>query len=367
MLAAIRRIYQDENAFRATIILSIVACFCSVLLSYVSGVLWPFVAAICLAALLNPVIRKMQRLGIRRGLGAFIVLSLLVMGLLVIGVITSFCLQRYFTTYTNTIRSSLAFIARWVPHALNVLATSFHWPGAIDEVRIQSYLMNSLGSLTELLLHNMLMLVHTAKSMVGTFSFLFFVPILTFYLLKDWPKVASTTKAYSPAAVVSFAQFAFPQARAALVQQVEGQMKVALLLSVAYATALFFLGVEPFILLGLMSGLASFVPFLGIIVAFLVALVVALGQGLGVLPILLLCTLYFVGSSVESNFLTPRIVGCKVGVHPVWIFFTVFAVLATFGVGGAFFIMPIATTCGSLIHSMVAWLKKRETPSAEPV
>lgn len=365
MLASLKKLYQDESSFRAMILLSIFLVIGIFVLAQISSILWPFIGAILLAALLNPWIRKLQRIGVSRSLGAVVLLSLLILAFFIIGLVTSFFVQKYFVLYLHNIRNTAVFVADWIPRTLTTLAEKMHVPFEINAMRIREYVISSLGNMTDVLLRYVFSLFDTAKSVVGMFSFLFFVPILTFYLLKDWPKFAAKTKEYSPKAIVEFTSVAFPKARKALALQVLGQAKVASLLMVFYAVCLWAISIKPFILLGFMSGVATFIPFLGIFIAFIITFLAALGQGLGLWHLFLVAVLYFVGSSIESNFLTPNIVGNKIGIHPVWIFFAVFATLAVFGLSGAFFIMPIATTVWSLIHSGVQWLREKDIEESE--
>lgn len=360
MLTLVKKIYQDENAFRATIVLSILAVGIYFLLAKLSGILWPFIAAILLAALLNPCVCGLRKIGISRGLGSAILILLLVLIFLMVGGVISFFVQKYIVYYSHNINKTIAFVADWVPKTLSIVAKRIHLPFAIHADRIHEYVMNSFGLITEIFVHYVFSLFDTAKSVVGIFSFLFLVPILTFYLLKDWLKLIATTKEYTPSQVVHFAEFAFPKVKTALLNQVSGQAKVACILTLIYSPCLFALGLKPYLLLGFLSGISTFIPFLGIFIAFLISFIAALGHGLSIVPLILLMVLYFVVSSIDSNFLTPKLIGEKVGLHPVWIFFAVFATLAVFGIGGAFFIMPIATAIGSFVHSGIDWLNQME-------
>lgn len=159
---------------------------------------------------------------------------------------------------------------------------------------------------------------------------------------------------------LAFLDFAGPQAKQTLKKQISGQFKVSLIVFVLYSVGLSLIGMSAFLFLGFLSAALTFIPFIGIFMAFVVAFAVGFSQGLGPASLLAIAVLYFLGSSLESNFLTPRFVGKKIGLHPVWIFFAVLMTLACLGLGGAFFVMPIASLVWSLIQSTLQWMKMQE-------
>ncbi len=360
MIASLKRLYQDEEVFRAAILVVFALACVVALLAKFAVVIWPFLTAIILASFFNSWISKLQSIGIPRSVGAGLLVILFVT-IVLLGVITlSFFIQKHFLYYSCHIHTTIAFLADWIPQKINDLSTSLHLPFELNAEKIREYLVNGLGNLSEMMFHYASTLYKGAKSVVGFFSFLFFVPILTFYLLKDWPKFVEKTRVCLPERILSFADFALPRARQALKNQIHGQIKVCCVVFLFYSTCLFFIGLKPYIFLGFLSGLLTFIPFIGVFIAFVVSFAVAISQGLGLFCIFSVAVLYFVGSSIESNFLTPRWVGEKIGMHPVWIFFAVLTVLAWLGMAGAFFVMPLAALVWSLIQSTIQWFREYE-------
>lgn len=363
MWTCIRKWYQDEQTFRA-VLLSLIAG--GILLAVVQrffGVLGPFLAAIVLSALLNSSVTRLQKLGIPRFVGSgFLVVTLVILILLVLGVFSVF-LQKYLVDCSKHIPATVTFLANWIPQklrCLNDVAQQLHLPLALDGEKIRATLLQSLGGLTETLVRYTASVYEGAKSFMSVLSFLFFVPILTFYLLKDWPKIMARGRSYLSHHLLAFVDYAGPRVKTALKSQLKGQFKVSCLVFVLYSLGLSLLGVHAFLFLGFLSAVLTFIPFIGIFIAFVIAFIVGLSQGLGPMVLLAIVALYFVGSSLESNFLTPRLVGAKVGLHPVWIFFAVLMTLACLGLGGALFVMPLATLIGSLVQSTLQWLQAQE-------
>jgi predicted PurR-regulated permease PerM len=210
-------------------------------------------------------------------------------------------------------------------------------------------------------MHYLISLFGRAKAVVNVLSSAFIIAILSFYMLKDWKTIAVTVKKYIPHNILDFSNFAIPNIKKSLKKQLLGQMKVCFIMAAMYSLCLYFIGVKPFFLIGILSGILTFVPFVGVFIAFFCALFTALGQGLGIIPDFCLGIVYFLGASVDSNFLTPKLVGSQIGLHPIWIFFAVLSTLAIFGLSGALFVMPLATLISGILKNFASWLEEKES------
>jgi predicted PurR-regulated permease PerM len=321
--------------------------------------------ALILSAFLAPYVSKMQKFGCPRGLGSLCVVGFFFLLFLLCLAVFSFFVKKYISQYYKNAHNTVALLADWIPRRINHLAHSFHIPVEIDAAMIRDFLGKSLGELSEAIVHSLLALYDRAKSVASAVSFVIFVPILTVYLTKDWPKGVRKVREYTPRKLLAFFDFAFQRAKINFKKQWKGQCAVSSCVCLFYAVGLFFIGIKPFILLGILSGLLTFIPFLGIFIAFLLAFLMGLGQGVGPLSLVSIIALYFLGSSIESNVLTPRWVGAEIGLHPVWVFFAVLIIIAWLGFGAAFFVMPLATLMWSLIQSAILWLKKEEQTGNE--
>lgn len=360
MFSSIRKIYQDDKTFRAMVLLVMVILLVGTLVVNFSTILWPFLTAIILSSWLDSFMPRLRKIGIPRRVGAACSVACVVIVMLTTLLIVSFLLQKYVLAYSSYLPKVITFLAEWIPQKLHEFETRVHIPLDINDEQIQSFLVNSLGNLSEIVLRYASSLYAGAKSVVGFVSFLFFVPILTFYLLKDWPSLVVKTRHFLNEQVLAFADFALPRAKEALRRQIHGQVKVCGAVFVLYSAALAIIGIKPYLVLGFLSALLTLIPFIGIFLAFVVSFIVAINQGLGWPPLLSVALLYFLGSSLESNFLTPKWVGKELGVHPIWMFFAVLFILSWLGLAGAFFILPLVALSWSFIQSTYLWLKKSE-------
>ena len=130
---------------------------------------------------------------------------------------------------------------------------------------------------------------------------------------------------------------------------IRGQSAVCLLLGTFYAVGLSMVGLNFGLLIGLVAGLISFIPFVGSLTGLVLSVGVAVAQFWPEFtPIALVVGIFFVGQFVEGNFLQPKLVGDSVGLHPVWIMFALFAFGYLFGFVGMLLAVPLAAALGVL-------------------
>ena len=131
---------------------------------------------------------------------------------------------------------------------------------------------------------------------------------------------------------------------------VRGQASVCLVLAAYYGTALSMIGLESGLLVGLGTGAISFIPYLGAATGLAIGVGIALVQFSDWLPIGGVALIFIIGQTVESYVLTPRLVGDRIGLHPVWIIFALLAGGALLGFTGVLLAVPVAAVIGVLIR-----------------
>jgi putative permease len=139
-----------------------------------------------------------------------------------------------------------------------------------------------------------------------------------------------------------------------------GQFKVSMILAIFYAVALYAVGMSNYILLGIISGISSFVPFVGELFSFLLVILIS-APLLTLTRMYLLIAIYVVGQFLGSYLLYPHYVGKKVGLHPMWMMFSFFAGLQLGGIVGVLIAIPLTAVLRSLVKFLVETLKS--TPS----
>ena len=192
-------------------------------------------------------------------------------------------------------------------------------------------------------------------------SLLFITPIVTFYLLRDWDHITAHVDGWLPRDHAEEIRGLASDIDLRLAGFVRGQLMVAAILGGAYALALSILGLEFGLMIGLGAGVVSLVPFVGAIAGFVVAITVALFQFSGDWWMIGLVGFVFVaGQALEGNFLTPRLVGARIGLHPVWVIFAVLAGGVLFGFVGVLLAVPAAAVIGVLVrYALVSYQQSR--------
>ena len=187
-------------------------------------------------------------------------------------------------------------------------------------------------------------------ALVNLLSLIFITPIVAFYLLRDWDLIVARIDKLLPRRQAQVIRDQALEIDRTLAGFVRGQALVCLMLGVFYAIALTAVGLEFGLIVGLGTGLISFVPYFGMLIGLGLSLGLAFAQFDDWLHIGIVAGIFIFGQIVEGNFVTPKLVGDRVGLHPVWMIFALLAGGALFGFVGVLLAVPLAATAGVLIR-----------------
>jgi len=186
------------------------------------------------------------------------------------------------------------------------------------------------------------------------------VPILLFFLLKDWPQVTTTLEGLLPIKAKDKINQIIIEIRLLLSAYFKGQLNVCLIQATFYSIGLYFIGLDFALLIGIISGILIIVPILGILSSLIIALTVTyLTFGFSS-KLLFTAGLYITGHLLESIIITPNILGDRIGLHPLWIIFAVFITAHLFGFFGVLFAIPIAGITKILLGHAIKYYKSTE-------
>lgn len=198
--------------------------------------------------------------------------------------------------------------------------------------------------------------------LINILSLIFITPILVFYLLKDWDILVGKISNYLPHSASSSVKKIAADIDKTLSGYVRGQFNVCLILGIIYASLLSFTGLNFGFLIGFLTGLFSFIPYVGMLSGVVAASAVGLFQwGFDGSHISAVTFVFLFGQVIESNFLTPKLIGAKVGLHPVWLIFGLFVFGVLFGFIGVLIAVPLTAICGVIIKHFALEYKKRFT------
>jgi predicted PurR-regulated permease PerM len=201
----------------------------------------------------------------------------------------------------------------------------------------------------------------TGRALISIFSLLIITPVVAFYLLCDWDRMISALDQLIPLSQRDTVRSLCREIDATLSSYVRGQSGVCLILGSYYAIALTMVGLSFGLLIGLVSGLISFIPYVGSLTALVLSVMVATAQFFPEWShIVLVAGVVLIGQFVEGNVLAPNLVGHSVGLNPVWLMFALFAFGYLFGFVGLLLAVPLAAAAGVLMRFAIR--RYRESP-----
>lgn len=333
-----------------------------VLLYLLAPVLTPFIAAGLLAYIGDPLADRLQRLKLPRTLAVVVVflLTFLLLGLLILLV------GPLIHTQVAALLEALPDIVRqveqvWLPNIQGYLNVA-----GGDDVGIGAFLArysDMVGSWSTKILVG---LTKSGGALAAAVLSLFLIPILTFYLLRDWDTIVDHFGALVPshqrATVFKLAR----ETDDVLGAFLHGQVLVMLALSIIYSLGLSIVGLKFAIAIGVVSGLVSFVPYLGFVFGIaLAALTVALEPNPLWLFVGVIAT-FSIAQVIEGSVLTPKLVGDRIGLHPVVVIFAIAAGGQLFGFFGILLALPAAAVLSVLVRfGYHRYLKENPEVAAE--
>ena len=324
------------------------------LLYLLSPILTPFVVSAMLAYLADPLVDKLEARKIRRVFAVSLVFLLILLVLLILGVV----IMPQLETQISTLLKQIPAYIEWTK------TTLIPW---MNE-RFGNYInFSDVGQIQNLLSENWKEAGGTILGMLGTVSEsgitllgwaanLVLIPVLTFYLLRDWDNLVAGIHALLPRSIEPTISGLARESDEMLGAFLRGQILVMAGLSIIYTSGLMLVGLDFALLIGLFAGLVSFVPYLGLIIGILFAGIAAIMQfkGIDMLPWVIL--VFIVGQLVEGMFLTPKLVGDRIGMHPVAVIFAIMAGGQLYGFFGILLALPVASVVMVLVrHALLRY------------
>ena len=313
-----------------------------------SDILLPFLAGMVLAYFLDPVADALERLGLSRLASTLIILVcvilMFVLVLLLVLPILGDQIANFATNLPSYIKSLIKLFNDLAPQwAKDMIARS----GADVQGSVTDIAGRAAGWIAALLAS----IWSGGLALVNILSLLVVTPIVAFYMLNDWDKMVAKVDHWLPREHQETIRSLFRQINEALAGFIRGQGTVCASLAVFYAIALTLVGLNFGLLIGLAAGMLSFIPFVGA----LIGGIAAIGTGLVQFwpdwtSVLMVFGVFALGQFIEGNFLSPKLVGNRVGLHPVWLMFALVAFGYLFGFVGLLLAVPLAAAVGVIIR-----------------
>lgn len=320
------------------------------LLYALQSILMPFFAAALLAYLCNPLVDRLMKWRFSRIAAVSTVFSVLFLTITTTLVLLIPMLWRQFMY----LESRLPFLLKWINRkAIPWLEKSFKVDlDRLDMDLITSWLTSYWQEAGTAAGHVLTRVAQSSLDIISIVGLISLVPVVTFYLLLDWDKIINNIKELIPRHIEPTVSKLALECDDVLSAFIRGQLMVMLALGIIYAVGLQIVGLKLGILIGLLAGLASIIPYFGFVVGIIAASITCLFQfGTHSLDTLLAVWLVFaIGQILEGWVLQPYLIGDKIGLPPVGVIFAVMAGGQLFGFIGMLLALPVAAIIMVLLH-----------------
>jgi predicted PurR-regulated permease PerM len=335
-------IMPSQPAWLASLIWCGIALIAWVFLKLLAPVLTPFVIALVLAYSLSPTTEQLYRLLKRR---APYVLCVVVVELLFLVIIAAVLLLivPILAQEIPLLQSQLPKLAERLNVAIQPVLTHLGISYSLDPAAVKSFVLSYLQTNSEEVWASLLPSLKVGGSVLVTvLGYLVLVPVVLFYLLSDWTNMTRRLSAWIPRSQLFAVQSFIQEADVVLGQYMRGQLLVMATLAVFYSLGLTLWGLDLALPIGVFTGLAMCIPYIGFGIGLLFALVAGVLQFDLPHTLLMLATVYGAGQVLEGFYLTPRWVGERIGLHPLAVIFALLAFGQLFGFIGVLVALPVS-------------------------
>jgi predicted PurR-regulated permease PerM len=327
----------------------LLALFAFILLLWLlQSILLPFIAGFVLAYFLDPVADRLERLGLPRIMATLVILSIaisaVVLAVLIVAPIVADQAVKLAQDLPELVKTLVARADDVMPQGLkDVLARA----GGSSSGSLGDIVSKGTGWAASFVQS----VWSGGMALVNVVSLLVVTPIVAFYLLLDWDHLVAKVDSWLPRDHVEEVRSIARDINTTMAGFIRGQGTVCLLLGLFYAIGLSLAGLKFGLAIGMGAGLLSFIPYVGAIVGGVLAIGVGLVQFWpDYSMVLIIIGVFAAGQFLEGNFLSPKLVGGSIGLHPVWMMFALFAFGYLFGFVGLLLAVPMAAAMGVLVR-----------------
>ena len=324
---------------RSTVTWALIAAAAFALLWLLAPVLTPFVVGAVLAYALHPAVERLAARRVPRVLAVVVVEVLFILALLALLLL----IVPIMSKELPLLREQIPLLAEKLNTRLGPWLSQFGIQVALDTASIKAFVLKHLNANLEELLANALSSARMGGgvllSLVGN---LVLVPVVLFYLLMDWPSLMTRGLNMVPPRARSVFEGFVKECDDMLGQYLRGQLLVMLILAVYYSVGLALFGFDLALPVGVFTGMVIFIPYLGFGLGLILALLAGALQFGNLFALIAVAVVYGVGQVLESFFLTPKLVGERIGMSPLTVIFALLAFGHLFGFVGVLIALPVS-------------------------
>jgi predicted PurR-regulated permease PerM len=312
------------------------------LLKLLAPVLTPFVIALVLAYSLAPAVERLYRLSQQRIPHVLCVIIVELLCILLVSAVFLLIVP-ILTKEIPLLQSQLPQLAERLNASVQPVLANVGISYSLDPAAVKSFVLTYLQTNSEEVWANVLPSLKVGGSVLVTvLGYAVLVPVVLFYLLSDWSNMTRRVAAWIPRTKLDAALSFIKEADLVLGQYMRGQLLVMATLAVFYSLGLALWGLDLALPIGVFTGLAMCIPYIGFGIGLIFALVAGMLQFDAIHTVLMLATVYGAGQVLEGFYLTPRWVGERIGLHPLAVIFALLAFGQLFGFIGVLVALPVS-------------------------
>ncbi len=321
--------HRNNNIYYIALIAVILLFFYSV-----RSILLPFVLGIILAYILDPLADRLERRFKSRSLSA-LTITVSFFAIFIAG------LAFIIPIFTTQIMEFLPKLPAYIDN-IKELSRPYLVKLGITEESSKELLQNNGKELANLGTNFAKKAISSGSSAINFLSLMLITPVVSFYILKDWDIFVSKVKNLIPKDYKKKTTELLNDIDKTLSAFIRGQAQVGIIQAIFYSIALSILGLDFALLIGILAGALTFIPFIGFILSFVPAILVAAFQFGDITSVLFVVGIFTLGQIIEGYFLVPKLVGKEIGLHEVWVMFALLAGGVLYGFTGMLIALPMA-------------------------
>lgn len=326
-----------------------------------NAILLPFVLGAGIAYLLNPLVNRLARNKISRTISALLILAIFFIS---IGTLLALLLP---VAYRELLALAAA-VPDYIASLQKLAAPYSEWILAratgVDQESLESAIQDHIGTALTMTGDMLTRIATGGRALIGLLGVLIITPIVAFFMMKEWPAMTGWIDRLLPRAYYDTVRGLMTQIDTKISGFVRGQLSIVALLGLAYIVALSLAGLNFAILIGLIAGFLSIIPLIGSTVGLILSVAVAWFQAGEWGYVALIGGIFITGQVLETNIITPRILGKTIGMHPLWVLFALLAGGSLFGIVGMLVAVPVAAAIGVLL--VFAIERYKDSPYYDP-
>jgi predicted PurR-regulated permease PerM len=313
----------------------------------VSDILFPFITSVAFAYFLDPIVDRLEKKSVSRTMATGVIISIFYLVIILIFLILVPMIYDQIISFASKIpQYKLLVEEKTIPYvAIQIEKID---PSLV--AKSKKMIADFSGNIFKYLINVLDNIWHSGVAIVNILSLVFLTPIITFYLLRDFGLMVDGLENYLPMKYKDDINLILSRIDKTLSNYIRGQTNVCLIMCVYYILSLSLLGLDFSLFIGIATGVLIFIPYIGLISGFFMAFLAGIFQFDGYSKLIILGVIFIIGQVVESNMISPKLVGDRIGLHPVWMIFAMMAGGALFGLFGVIFAIPMAAIIGVLVR-----------------